>query len=145
MATRHGTQSGQLFVQISSTWTLVDGVDSLVPQGGEKTTISATAINDTSAKSVAGLPNEASFTGEIFYDPLDSAHQHLLTLFGSGAIASFRWVFPPSVTPTRRMVWTGQVIDFKRLVGANNSALKASLAISIQTGPTEEAGTGTGA
>jgi len=144
MANRYATQGGALYLKIVSTWTLIDGVDAITPSGGERQTISATAINDSASKTVAGIPADVSMEGELFYDPLDTAHLAVLALRASGANAEWRWAYPAAIATATRVVWTGQVADFSPQFGVNNAALKSKLKILVATGPTQEAGTGTG-
>ncbi len=139
MANRIASQGGKLQIEISSVYTEIDGFASMTFSGGDRSEINATAINDTTAKSVAGLPNPLTAEVEILYDPLDTAHQALITKAAAGAVEDWRYLFPATVSPARKMDFSGQMTGFIRQVAESNGLLKANFKITVSSGPTEAA------
>lgn len=74
-------QGTQLQVKIGSAFTTVPGVEGLSGPTGSKQQIDVTAINDTAAKFVSGLPDYGEVSFRLFWDPSDNTHQHLLTSY----------------------------------------------------------------
>lgn len=74
-------QGTALQVKISAAFVTVPGVEGLSGPTGTKQQIEVTAMNDTAAKFVSGLPDYGEVTFRLYWDPSDSAHQHLLTSY----------------------------------------------------------------
>lgn len=75
------TQGTQLKLTISSTPTLVPGVESIDISGGQKKTIEVTALSDTAAVFVTGLPDLGTLGFTLFWDPANTVHQALYTAY----------------------------------------------------------------
>lgn len=76
-----GVQGTALQVKISNAFVLVPGVEGLSGPTGTKQQIEVTAMNDTAAKFVAGLPDYGEVTFRLYWDPSDSTHQYLLSSY----------------------------------------------------------------
>jgi hypothetical protein len=75
------SQGTQLAVKIASTFTPIPGVEGLSGPTGTKQQIEVTALNDTAAKFVAGLPDYGEVTFTLYWDPSDTTQQKLLTSY----------------------------------------------------------------
>lgn len=77
------TQGTQLKVKIGETFVLIPGAEGISGPTGTKQQIEVTALNDTAAKYVTGLPDYGEITFNMFWDPADTTHQHLLTSYNT--------------------------------------------------------------
>lgn len=77
------TQGTQLKVKIGGTFVLIPGAEGISGPTGTKQQIEVTALNDTAAKFVTGLPDYGEITFNMFWDPSDTTHQHLLTSYNT--------------------------------------------------------------
>ncbi len=76
-------QGTALQVKIGAAFTTIPGVEGLSGPTGTKQQIEVTAMNDTAAKFVAGLPDYGEVSFRLFWDPADQTHQHLLTSYNT--------------------------------------------------------------
>lgn len=75
------TQGLQLQVKIGLAFMLIPGAEGIGGPTGTKNQIEVTALNDTAAKFVTGLPDLGEVTFTLFWDPSETTHQHLFTAF----------------------------------------------------------------
>jgi hypothetical protein len=81
-------QGTKLQIKVGSVFTDIPGVEGLSGPTGTKQQIDVTAINDTAAKFVAGLPDYGEVTFRLFWDPSDTTHQELLTAYNTANSSS---------------------------------------------------------
>jgi hypothetical protein len=77
------TQGTQLKISITSTQTLIPGVDTFDISGGQKKTVEVTALDDTASKFVAGLADFGTLNCTMFWDPANTVHQRILTQYNT--------------------------------------------------------------
>lgn len=129
------SSAGTLFqINISGTFTNVGGVESISGPTGEKTTIDTTALADTAATSVAGLPDYGEVTITCMDNPGDSGNARILTRFqASNVTDNFKLVLPFSGTGNTiafdGYVRTWQLSAEKNAPGKFTAAIKLSGAV----------------
>ena len=75
--------------------TNIVGVESFSGPSGQKTEIEVTALADTAAVNLSGLPDYGSLTRLCFDDPADAGNARLLTRFGaSNVYDDFKIILP---------------------------------------------------
>ena len=79
--TPFASQGTQLDVKITSTFTPIPGVEGLSGPTGTKPQIEVTALSDTAAKFIAGLPDYGDVSFSLFWDPAEATHQKLMTSY----------------------------------------------------------------
>jgi len=80
---RYSTAGALFKINISGTLTNVDGVENLSGPTGDKPEIDATALADTAAVSLSGLPNYGEVSGTVMDNPSDAGNARLLTRFNT--------------------------------------------------------------
>jgi hypothetical protein len=106
------SQGTQLAVKISAAFTPVPGVEGLSGPTGTKQQIEVTALSDTAAKYVAGLPDYGDVTFNLFWDPADTTHQQLLTSYTT-ANSTNDFQITCSDAGAAIVAFTGQVTGWK--------------------------------
>lgn len=96
----------------SVTWTPIAQFRSISTSGGEAERIDATTHDSTGGyrEFVAGFKGETSFSFEIMYDPADTSHDLLVTLYGTGETRDVRITVPSS--PTANITFEAFVTNF---------------------------------
>jgi hypothetical protein len=105
-------QGSALAVKIVSTFTAIPGVEGLSGPTGTKQQIEVTAMNDTAAKFVSGLPDYGDVTFKLFWDPADTTHQKLLTSYQT-ANSTDEFQVTCSDVGAATVVFTGAVTGWK--------------------------------
>lgn len=92
--------AGVLFqININGSFTNIDGIESINGPTGDKPEIDATALNDTAATVLAGLPDYGELSGTVFDNPSDAGNARLLTRFNQSNVTdNFKIILPFSGT-----------------------------------------------
>lgn len=106
------TQGTNLAVKIAAAFTTIPGVEGLSGPTGTKQQIEVTALNDTAAKFVAGLPDYGDVTFTLYWDPADTTHQKLLTSYQT-ANSTDDFKITCSDAGAAEVAFTGQVTGWK--------------------------------
>ena len=82
----HKVKGTRLYATISSTLTVIPGLQNLKINYGEKLKYTARDLDsDYEAPKPAGVRGEASFSGQLLWDPLGTVHQFIHTGFNDDA------------------------------------------------------------
>ena len=110
--TPFASQGTQLDVKITSTFTPIPGVEGLSGPTGTKPQIEVTALSDTAAKFIAGLPDYGDVSFSLFWDPAEATHQKLMTSYQtSNSVDDFQ--ITCSDAGAAVIVFSGQVTGWK--------------------------------
>lgn len=96
---RYSTAGTIIKINNGSALINIGGVESISGPTGEKPEISTTALDDTAATNVPGLPDYGEVTLTVFDDPADAGNAYLLTNFqASNTTRGFQIILPFSGT-----------------------------------------------
>jgi hypothetical protein len=105
-------QGSQLAVKIAAAFVPIPGAEGISGPTGTKQQIEVTALNDTAAKFVAGLPDYGDVSFTLFWDPADTTHQKLLTSYQTpNSVDEFKLTC--SDAGAAEVAFTGQVTGWK--------------------------------
>lgn len=126
---RYSTAGGQLQININGSFPNIDGVETFSGPTAEKQEIDDTALGDTAAQSLAGLPDYGQFSGTIFDNPSDPGNARLLASFNTNPapIENFKYILPFS-GPGNTFSWNGYVKTWQ-LSQEKNAAGKYSFSL----------------
>lgn len=92
---RYSTAGTLVQVNISGTFTNIDGIESFSGPSGEKTEIETTSLADTAATFLAGLPNYGDLQLNCMDNPADAGNAYMLTRFNASNVTDqFKIILP---------------------------------------------------
>ncbi len=92
---RYSTAGMRVQININGTFTNISGVESVSGPTGDKPEIDATALDDTAAQTLAGLPDFGEVALTVLDDPADAGNARLLTRFNASNVTdNFRLILP---------------------------------------------------
>ena len=91
-----------------------------------KENVDVTAIDDTTGDSRQGIEEPGEFSFDIFWDPDDTVHGSLQTLYGSGDSAAWKLVLTDG-SSTLTITWSGHLVELDRQPVNKSSGLVARI------------------
>jgi hypothetical protein len=103
----------QLYSDSPGTYTTIRGVSGFQGPTANKPEIEVTAIDDTAAQYLAGIPDYGNITFEIFWDPANVVHQELKTDFDTVGSVSWFKIVPQDADGSYYGVVKGEINGFE--------------------------------
>jgi len=111
----------------ATSYLTIDQVVSFTPPERSRETVDATTLDDTLQVYLPGIEKFSNAEVKIIWDPDDTDHGAIYTLFGSKAEAQWKLTYTDGTPAT----WTfkGKVFDFKLESVEHNKPLTATISI----------------
>lgn len=96
MATKHVALGTVIAVDVAggSSYTTITLAMDATPPARKRVRVDQTALSDTLATRLPGIEDHSEYIYNQYWHPTDTQHESVDTLFGSGAIASWKITYP---------------------------------------------------